>query len=245
MKRLFSILIFWGMICLMSIQCFALQGNFTFSVGTTEKVVKPGEEVEIDLKVSDITSEKNGINAVQGDLSHSGKDVVESIDIVGKTNWSIQINKEENSNLKGRFVLSNLNGITTDQTIGTLKIKIKEGAQAGDVGYIYLKNVHSSYANNNGVTEEDKTNSYDVTIKITIENNSENTPQEPENPPVDTTPEPDTSEPEKPSTDKKPEKDNTIADKPLSQTGAIDVVIPILVLSLITVILIIKYKKLI
>ncbi len=236
MKKFVSLAIVLVMVCLVGSPVFALQGNFKFSVSPTEKTVKPGEEVEIDLKVSDVTAENDGIVAVQGDLSQSGSEIIEGISINGKTNWSVELNEEENSELKGRFVLSNMQGIKENQTIGTLKVKIKSDAKAGDVGYIYLKNVHSSYAKQNGVTEEDKTNSYDVKIKLTVQ--ADLTP--------DTDPTPDPDPEKKPTTpDKKPTQkpDNTIADKEFSDAGIADFVLIAIVIGAVAVVAYIKNKN--
>ena len=243
-KKIRFIMVLVIILSLFGIKVQALQDHFTFDVNPKEKNVKPGEVVLIQLSISDITTENEGITSVQGDLSFSNESIIDSVEIVKNEgeNWSVAYNTDDESQLKGTFLINNFHGMTTSQTIGKLKIKIKSTAKAGEKGEIYLKGVHSSYAKQTDVREEDKTYSYDKTIKLTIVAD-ENTPP-PTDPPTDPTPtNQNPTEQKKATYTPTNNTDNTKANKSFSKTGLNSIGTVILVIGIVSIIGFVINKK--
>lgn len=133
---------------------------FTFTVDPESLSAKPGDTITVDLGMADIDQSGDGINAIQGDISYD-ENIFESVDIVSAgSNWSASLNKSDNSNLKGRFVINNMNNQKSTQVVGQLKAKIKSGVTVS-TATIELKNVFSSYGN----TDTSKSNKT-ITVKI-------------------------------------------------------------------------------
>lgn len=133
---------------------------FTFTVDPESLSAKPGDTITVDLGMADIDQSGDGINAIQGDISYD-ENIFENVDIVSAgSNWSASLNKSDNSNLKGRFVINNMNNQKSTQVVGQLKAKIKSGVTAS-TATIELKNVFSSYGN----TDTSKSNKT-ITVKI-------------------------------------------------------------------------------
>ncbi len=133
---------------------------FTFTVDPESLSAKPGDTITVDLGMADIDQSGDGINAIQGDISYD-ENIFESVDIVSAgSNWSASLNKSDNSNLKGRFVINNMNNQKSTQVVGQLKAKIKSGVTAS-TATIELKDVFSSYGN----TDTSKSNKT-ITVKI-------------------------------------------------------------------------------
>lgn len=133
---------------------------FTFTVDPESLSAKPGDTITVDLGMADIDQSGDGINAIQGDISYD-ENIFENVDIVSAgSNWSASLNKSDNSNLKGRFVINNMNNQKSTQVVGKLKAKIKSGVTAS-TATIELKDVFSSYGN----TDTSKSNKT-ITVKI-------------------------------------------------------------------------------
>lgn len=133
---------------------------FTFTVDPESLSAKPGDTITVDLGMADIDQSGDGINAIQGDISYD-ENIFENVDIVSAgSNWSASLNKSDNSNLKGRFVINNMNNQKSTQVVGQLKAKIKSGVTAS-TATIELKDVFSSYGN----TDTSKSNKT-ITVKI-------------------------------------------------------------------------------
>lgn len=133
---------------------------FTFTVDPESLSAKPGDTITVDLGMADIDQSGDGINAIQGDISYD-ENIFENVDIVSAgSNWSASLNKSANSNLKGRFVINNMNNQKSTQVVGQLKAKIKSGVTAS-TATIELKDVFSSYGN----TDTSKSNKT-ITVKI-------------------------------------------------------------------------------
>ena len=133
---------------------------FTFTVDPESLSAKPGDTITVDLGMADIDQSGDGINAIQGDISYD-ENIFENVDIVSAgSNWSASLNKSDNSNLKGRFVINNMNNQKSTQVVGQLKAKIKSGVTAS-TATIELKDIFSSYGN----TDTSKSNKT-ITVKI-------------------------------------------------------------------------------
>lgn len=152
---------------------FMLQTNvvlaegYTFNFTASPEVVeaKAGDTVTIELGVADIDQSTDGINAIQGDITYD-ESVFESVEVEATgANWTATFNKQADSNLKGRFVLSNMNSVKTSGTIARIRAKIKANSTATK-GYIYIKDVYTSY----GTTATSKI-SRTVTVNITSSSN--------------------------------------------------------------------------
>lgn len=140
--------------------------SFTFTVNPEQINANLGDTITVELGISDIDQSTDGINAIQGDLSYDDN-LFESVQIVATgSNWSAKLNESSDSNLKGRFVLSNMNSVKSAGAVATLTARIRSNAQVSS-GTINLNNVFSSY----GTTETAKTNKT-ITVNITSQQNS-------------------------------------------------------------------------
>lgn len=140
--------------------------TFNLTVNPLETSAKAGDTVTVDLGIADIDQSSDGINAIQGDLAYDDS-VFESVEIVTTgENWTAKLNQISDSDLKGRFVISNMNSVKNAGVIAQLKIRIKSNVSASK-GYVYLKNIFSSY----GTTDTPKTNKT-ITVNITSTSNS-------------------------------------------------------------------------
>lgn len=94
---------------------------FTFTVNPQETSAKAGDTVTVDLGIADIDQSSDGINAIQGDISYDDS-VFESVEIVATgENWTATFNQLSDSELKGRFVISNMNSVKTTRCSSTVK----------------------------------------------------------------------------------------------------------------------------
>lgn len=94
---------------------------FTFTVNPQETSAKAGDTVTVDLGIADIDQSSDGINAIQGDISYDDS-VFESVEIVATGgNWTATFNQLSDSELKGRFVISNMNSVKTTRCSSTIK----------------------------------------------------------------------------------------------------------------------------
>jgi len=98
--------------------------NFTPEPST--KTLKEGEEIAITLKVSDIKMGDDGINTFGGKLVYDENifEKVKNANFISQNNWSVVYNDEE-TDKKGTFLATINSGAKTDQTIATLKLKVK------------------------------------------------------------------------------------------------------------------------
>ena len=143
----------------------AVSYTFSFTANPTQVTAKLGQTITVNLGIADIDQDSDGINAIQGDISYD-KELFESVEIVSAgNNWAVSLNNEENNNLKGRFVISNMNSIKEAGTVAVLKATIKPDATVTS-GTINLKDVFSSY----GTTETAKSNKT-ITVNIEAEEN--------------------------------------------------------------------------
>lgn len=94
---------------------------FTFTVNPQETSAKVGDTVTVDLGIADIDQSSDGINAIQGDIAYDDS-VFESVEIVATgENWTAKLNSLSSSDLKGRFVISNMNSVKTTRSNSTVK----------------------------------------------------------------------------------------------------------------------------
>ncbi len=151
---------------------YAQADSFTFNVTADKTQVDPGEEVVITLNLSDIDAGELGINTVEATLSYD-TNVFEEVtqeDFQSLNNWSLTYNGEDTEQ-KGKILgVIIASGVTEDQTIGTITLKVKEGVEYQNTTVSF-----TGIATNNGT---DIINETDKTINLEIGT----APAEPEEP---------------------------------------------------------------
>ena len=152
LKILFTIIIL--LLILLPTQVQA--DSFQFNATANKSNVQPGETVTITLNVSDINAGELGINTLEAYLEYDStifEEVTQS-DIQSLNNWAITYNEEE-TEYKGKMLAVILqDGVTENQDIGTITLKVKNGVSYTNTT-IKLKNI----ASNNGeelIAETDK-----------------------------------------------------------------------------------------
>lgn len=94
---------------------------FTFTVNPQETSAKAGDTITVDLGIADIDQSSDGINAIQGDITYDDN-VFESVEIVATgENWTAKLNGLNDSDLKGRFVISNMNSVKATRCSSAVK----------------------------------------------------------------------------------------------------------------------------
>ena len=107
----------------------ATTNSFKADLSATKAELKPGDEVTLTLKVSDINMGDDGINAVEGTIKYD-TNVFEAItqsSITSESGWSTTYNGETSNSLNGKFLAVNLSAGTKEDTkILTVKFKVKQ-----------------------------------------------------------------------------------------------------------------------
>ena len=181
MKRLRKIFILLFALLLLGAGYVKASG-FEFLAKANTTKLEPGDTITIDLSIADIDAGELGINTIEAVLEYD-KDVFEAVmptDFAGLNNWSITYNNESGEN-EGKFVAVIVqDGVTENQDIGRLTLKVKEGIEDQTTNIVF-----KGKKTNDGTTEIPTT---DKTVSIKIESPEPVAPQEPvEEKPVDTT----------------------------------------------------------
>lgn len=185
MKKLRSIAILVAVILLSSIS-YVQAAGFSFLTEASATTVEPGDTVTIDLSVADIDAGELGINTIEAVLEYDKNvfEAVSSTDFAGLNNWSITYNNESGEN-EGKFVAVIVqDGVTENQDIGRLTLKVKEGVEDQATNIVF-----KGIKTNDGTNEIPTT---DKTITININSPEPVVPQEPqeEEPQNTTSPDP-------------------------------------------------------
>lgn len=140
--------------------------SWNFQVAPSKTIAKPGDYIQLTMKISEIDMGNLGINAIESVLEYDDSvfETVAREDFKMSNNWTATYNQEAGAK-NGNFLLSNLvAGIKTEQTVGIIELKIRK-----DVGpqetVIRFKNVKSNDGKNL-VNESDK----EIVIKIVEDN---------------------------------------------------------------------------
>lgn len=150
--RIFAITMLM-MISILNVKSYAVQ-SFNFKPSPEEKIVSPGETVEIELNVEDINEISEGINTVVGNMQYE-ENLFENIKFSGENNWEVTYNDKKNSELYGKFAIVTLqNGIEKNEKVATLKMKLKGSLPNGETEIIFSKLVSSDGFNS--INTEDK-----------------------------------------------------------------------------------------
>ena len=162
MKRKIGILIFI-IIMILGISNYSQASSFNLDISADKTEIEAGEETEINVKLTNIDMGEKGINVVEGTLEYD-KDFIENIQLEGINEWK-KIYNTEDGKLKGKFLFDKMNeGIKEEESIGTIKVKIKEDAKQGET-QIKIKDIKSNDGENL-VDTEDKV----ITLKISNTN---------------------------------------------------------------------------
>ncbi len=117
--------------------------SFNFTASPELEAVVPGGEVLITLKVSNIDAGTEGINVVETKLEYD-KNIIENIEFVEKNNWKSTYNPNE-GDLYGKLLYTKMvTGVTDDEEIGILKVKIKDDLKSNFFTEIKLLQVTSN-----------------------------------------------------------------------------------------------------
>ena len=161
MKKLVSIFAIIVVVLMFSIGNVQAAG-FSFLTKANATTVKPGDTVTIDLSVADIDAGELGINTIEAVLEYD-KNVFEAVsptDFAGLNNWSITYNNESGEN-EGKFVAVIVqDGVTENQSIGKLTLKVKSGVKDQTTNVVF-KGIKTNDGTNE-IPTTDKT----VSIKI-------------------------------------------------------------------------------
>lgn len=120
MKKIISTLIILA-IAISMLANTVQAASFRFIATPNQTTVAKGGTVQISLKIADINAGELGINTVESMLNYD-KEFFENIKIDSKNNWSITYN-EGTGKLLAVLVTT---GVSTNQEIGTITLKIKE-----------------------------------------------------------------------------------------------------------------------
>lgn len=237
MKRLTRIIIFLIVILLFSVS-YVQASSFNFQATASATTVKPGDTITISLGVADIDAGELGINAIEAVLDYDENvfEPVTSESFTGQNNWSITYNDESGEN-QGKFVAVIVqDGVTEDQQIATITLKVKEGIENQSTAIVF-----NNIKTNDGTTEIP---SADRTININIETPVPEEPEEPQEPVVPEEPQ-EPTEPEEPVQPVEPEQpDNTESPNKIPQTGENEyVIIALIVVIAMSLISYLLYKK--
>lgn len=150
--RIFAITVLL-IINVLSVKSYANQ-SFNFKPSPEEKIVSPGETVEIEINLDDIKEISEGINTVVGYMQYE-ENLFENIEFVGQNEWEVTYNNKENNELYGKFAIVTLqNGIEENTRIATLKMKLKGSLPNGETEIKFSKLVSSD--GYNSINAEDK-----------------------------------------------------------------------------------------
>ncbi len=150
MKKLKRLFILIALISILGMTNFVYASSFNFTTNASSTTLKPGDTVVIGLNISNIDAGESGINTIEAVLEYDENvfEPVLSTNFAGLNNWSITYNDEEGEN-KGKFVAVIVQeGITEDQAIGNLTLKVKSDVNVDSTNVTF-----SNIKSNDGVEE--------------------------------------------------------------------------------------------
>ena len=193
MKKFIISLILTSLILL---SCICYAGTYKFTATADKTNVKPGDEVLISLKISDINAGSDGINVVETTLVYDTT-VFDTFEFIQKNDWTQTYNSNPGERYGKLLYTKMITGVTEDEEIGVLKFKLKDELNISETEIKLLQ-----------VTSNDGyqlMNEGDRIIKLKIV--KETTPEEPKpEEPKPEEPEPEEPKPEEPKPEEpKPE----------------------------------------
>ena len=107
----------------------AATNSFKAELSASSTSLKPGDEITLTLKVSDIKMGDDGINAVEGTIKYDTNvfEAITQTSITSESGWSTTYNGETSNSLNGKFLAVNLSAGTKEDTkILIVKLKVKQ-----------------------------------------------------------------------------------------------------------------------
>ena len=135
MKKVVSILGIIAIIC--TLMPISMGASFKFEPTISATKVDAGSTITINLKLSDIDAGEKGINTFKCTFLYN-KDIFEDVSVSSKNNWSITYNNQEGNPQYGTLLAVLIaTGVTNDQEIGTITLKVKEGTEGknGEISF--------------------------------------------------------------------------------------------------------------
>lgn len=125
---------------------YSKASSFSFNAQADKTEVTPGEEIIIEMSVSDIDMGEHGINVVEGILEYD-ESFFSSMELVNENDWEITYNNEEGER-KGKFLTAKMiEGVKLEETIGKIKLKVREDITQGE-GQIKINKIQSNDGEN-------------------------------------------------------------------------------------------------
>ncbi len=143
------------MIIAISFSVISQAMSFDFIPDPTEKVVYPGDTVEIKLNVKNIKDIEEGINTIVGFMDYE-EEYFSSMEFEGNDKWGVTYNDRTKSDLYGKFAITTMrNGVKQDEKVATLTLKLKDNLQEGETEIHFTKLVSSD--GENSIEEDNRT----------------------------------------------------------------------------------------
>lgn len=100
--------------------------SFIFTSKAQKEIVNPGDEVIINLQISDIDAGNEGINVIETSLEYD-KSIFESIEFEKQNNWNIEYNDIKNHDKYGKLLFIKMtSGVKETEQIGKIKLKLRQ-----------------------------------------------------------------------------------------------------------------------
>lgn len=116
--------------------------SFTFEAEANKKEVVAGEEILVEMNISDIDMGQHGINVIEGILEYD-EDFFTSMEFVQENDWETIYNDEDGER-KGKFLITKMTeGVKVQEVVGNIKFKIREDITQGE-GQIKIKEIKSN-----------------------------------------------------------------------------------------------------
>lgn len=143
--------------------------SFEFSAKAQKEIFNPGDEVIIDMNISNIDAGDEGINVVETSLEYD-ETVFESIEFQKQNDWKVEYNDIQGHVNQGKVLFVKMtSGVTNDEEIGKIKLKLRD-----DLGELETEIKLKQVTSNDGkelIPEGDRI----IKIKI-VKNQTQNTP---------------------------------------------------------------------
>lgn len=121
---------------------YSRASSFSFKAEANKVEVTPGEEVIIEMKVSDIDMGEHGINVVEGNLEYD-ESFFSRMEYINTNEWEITYNNEEGTR-KGKFLIAKMaEGVKEEECVGKIKIKVREDISEGE-GQVNIRTIQSN-----------------------------------------------------------------------------------------------------
>lgn len=126
---------------------FVYASSFKFDAKAEKEIYKLGEEVYVDMNISEINAGTYGINVIGADLEYD-ENVFESIEFINKNKWEYEYNSSKTSEKYGKVLFTNISsGVKEAEGIGMIKFKLKSNLSDMET-QIKLKQITSNDGKN-------------------------------------------------------------------------------------------------